>query len=97
MTNELMTWATMIEVPVFAALFRLIIKNKRENDTSFTCHKQQNDEAIGLVKDSLAEFKLHVARNYVSVNYLKDVENRLTNHLLRIEKKLDQVGGRRHD
>ncbi len=97
MTNELMTWATMIEVPVFAALFRLIIKNKRENDSSFTSHKQLNDEAIGLVKESLSEFKLHVARNYVSVNYLKDVENRLTNHLLRIEKKLDQVGGRRHD
>lgn len=97
MTNELMTWATMIEVPVFAALFRLIIKNKRENDSSFTSHKQLNDEEIGLVKESLSEFKLHVARNYVSVNYLKDVENRLTNHLLRIEKKLDQVGGRRHD
>lgn len=97
MTNELMTWATMIEVPVFAALFRLIIKNKRESDGAFISHRQQSNENVGLVKDSLAEFKLHVARNYASVNYLKDVENRLTNHLLRIEKKLDQVGGRCHD
>ena len=56
MFNELFNWLAMIELPVFAALFRMI------------------------------------ARNYVSTNYLKDVENRLTNHLLRIEKKLDDVG-----
>ena len=64
-------WVTMIEIPLLAALFRIIFS-----------------------RDALAEFKLHVARNYVSVNYLKDVENRLTDHLLRIEKKLDGVGRR---
>ena len=36
-----------------------------------------------------AEFKLDVARGYASVGLLKDVENRLTAHLLRIEAKLD--------
>lgn len=81
MYNEILTWVAMIEIPVFAALFRLVIKNKRESDCSDS-H----------TKDALAEFKLHVARNYVSTNYLKDVETRLTNHLLRIEKKLDEVG-----
>lgn len=97
MNNELMTWATMIEVPVFAALFRLVVKNKRELDRDIQTHQQLSNEAIGLIKEALAEFKLHVARNYVSVNYLKDVENRLTNHLLRIEKKLDEVGRCRHE
>lgn len=97
MTNEFITWATMIEVPVFAALFRLIIKNKREIDNNVLIHKQLCDEAIALVKDALAEFKLHVARNYVSTTYLKDVESRLTNHLLRIEKKLDVVGRTCHE
>lgn len=29
MNIDLMTWATMIEVPLFAALFRLIGKNRR--------------------------------------------------------------------
>jgi hypothetical protein len=37
----------------------------------------------------LADFKLDIARNYASIAYLKDVENRLTAHLLRIEAKLD--------
>jgi len=38
-----------------------------------------------------ADFKLDVARNYASIAYLKDVENRLTSHLLRIEAKLGAV------
>lgn len=74
-------WVTMIEVPILAALFKIIFRQKKDCETS-----------IGFCKDALADFKLHVARNYVSVNYLKDVETRLTNHLLRIEKKLDVVG-----
>ena len=76
-------WVTMIEIPLLAALFRIIFRQKRDCENS-----------IGFCRDALAEFKLHVGRNYVSVNYLKDVENRLTDHLLRIEKKLDGVGRR---
>lgn len=76
-------WVTMIEVPLLAALFRIIFKQKKDCET-----------AVGFCKDALAEFKLHVARNYVSTNQLKDVETRLTNHLLRIEKKLDNLGRR---
>lgn len=41
------------------------------------------------LRDGLADFKLDVARNYVSIPYLKDIEKRLTAHLLRIEAKLD--------
>ena len=76
-------WVTMIELPLLAALFRIICRQKKDCENS-----------VGFCKDALAEFKLHVARNYVSVNYLKDVETRLTDHLLRIEKKLDGVGRR---
>lgn len=81
MFNEIMTWAAIIEVPLFAALFRMLTKNR-----------QSSAEADDKTKEALADFKLHVARNYASLNYLKDVENRLTNHLLRIEKKLDDTG-----
>jgi hypothetical protein len=44
------------------------------------------------LRHALAEFKLEVARGYASIGYIKDVENRLTAHLLRIEGKLDGVG-----
>lgn len=79
--NELFNWITMIEIPIFIAVFKIIIKLRKDVDIS-----------VSDCKDALADFKLHVAKDYASMTYLKDVENRLTNHLLRIEKKLDDVG-----
>ncbi len=76
MTISFFEWVTLIELPVFIAIFKMLLRERFELQT---------------IKDALADFKLHVARNYVSVTYLKDVENRLTNHLLRIEQKLDEV------
>ncbi|MCX4348886.1 MAG: hypothetical protein OSJ76_03775 [Alphaproteobacteria bacterium] len=92
MLNELLNWIAMIELPVFAALFRMIIKQRREFEDCLLELRGHTDNRVDIGKEALADFKLHVARNYVSTNYLKDVENRLTNHLLRIEKKLDEVG-----
>ncbi len=76
MTISIFEWVTLIEVPIFVAIFKMIFKEKAERQS---------------IKDALADFKLHVARNYVSITYLKDIESRLTNHLLRIEQKLDEV------
>ena len=92
MLNELLNWIAMIELPVFAALFRMIIKQRRKFEDCLLELRGHTDNRVDIGKEALADFKLHVARNYVSTNYLKDVENRLTNHLLRIEKKLDEVG-----
>lgn len=92
MFNELLNWVAMIELPIFAALFRMITKQRRELEEYLLETQSHADNRMDLCKESLSDFKLHVARNYVSTNYLKDVENRLTNHLLRIEKKLDEVG-----
>ena len=71
MFNELFNWLAMIELPVFAALFRMIAKQRRE------------------MEEYLLESQNHTDGR---VDLCKDVENRLTNHLLRIEKKLDDVG-----
>lgn len=92
MFSELLNWVAMIELPVFAALFRMIIKQRKEMEEYLLANQSHTDSRVDMCKEALADFKLHVARNYVSTNYLKDVENRLTNHLLRIEKKLDEVG-----
>ena len=84
MYTELLKWVALIELPIFAALFKMTIR-----------HKKDYEQELAKCKEALAEFKLHAARNYVSVNQLKDVENRLTDHLIRIEKKLDHKGDRR--
>ncbi len=48
------------------------------------------------LREQVSAYKLEVARTYASLSHLKDVENRLTEHLVRIEAKLDRVatGGR---
>lgn len=45
---------------------------------------------IGDANEQLAAYKLDVAKQYASIAYLKDVERRLTSHLVRIENKLDE-------
>lgn len=92
MFNEITTWAAMVELPIFVTLFRMLAKAKKEIDGEIAGIKDGHEHQQASLREALSDFKLHVARNYVSVNYLKDVESRLTNHLLRIEKKLDEVG-----
>ena len=44
---------------------------------------------MGQAREALAAYKLEVAKSYATTGYLKDVEQRLTEHLVRIEGKLD--------
>ncbi len=77
-THGLMWWITAVELPAVAGLFLLIWRTRRELDRS-----------VGKTSDDLAEFKLDVAKNYASQAALKETERRLTDHLVRIERKLD--------
>ena len=40
-------------------------------------------------RDALAAFKLEVAKSYASISDMRELEDRLVAHLLRIEAKLD--------
>ncbi|OSQ41487.1 hypothetical protein [Thalassospira sp. MCCC 1A01428] len=82
-------WLTMVELPALAALFWLIWRSRVELQRRIDVSAAQNTRDCQENRDGLAAFKLDVARNYVSIPYLKDVERRLTAHLLRIEAKLE--------
>jgi len=45
------------------------------------------------MRERLSLYKLDVAKDYASIACLKDLERRLTSHLLRIEAKLDHPAG----
>jgi hypothetical protein len=47
------------------------------------------DVGMGQSREALSAYKLEVAKSYVTTSTLKDVESRLTEHLVRIEAKLD--------
>ena len=78
-TQDLMWWITAVELPALAGLFLLIWRSRRELE-----------KGLGETAHDLAEFKLDVAKNYASQAALKETEQRLTDHLVRIEHKLDR-------
>ena len=78
-----------------AALFRMIWLLKQDVQARIERGDTRDSEAVNRARDELAEFKLEVARTYVPLSLIRDVDQRLSSHLLRIEGKLE--GLRRGD
>ncbi len=103
MTNTLdpVWWITVVEAPVLAGLFWLIHRWRDDAEAALEQVRTRAEAAQAQVRESLAAYKLEVAKTYVSIGTLKDVEKRLTDHLVRIEHKLETgfcnpaEGGRR--
>ena len=51
----------------------------------------QHQAALERTREELAAFKMEVARTYVPLSLIRDVDGRLTAHLIRIEQKLDEA------
>ena len=49
------------------------------------------DSRNAQLREALAAFKLEVAKSYAALSDLRETEDRLTGHLLRIEDKLDMT------
>ena len=71
-------WIAVVEIPVISALFWMIWTGRRD------C-----DGGLRELRDDLTDHKLDVARNYARSGDLRELEGRITSHLLRIEAKLD--------
>jgi len=76
--SDLSWWVTAVEIPILSSLFWLFWKNKNDVDRS-----------ILFVRKELMEFRIEVATSYAQASDVKELEGRLTSHLLRIEAKLD--------
>ncbi|MBI3504146.1 MAG: hypothetical protein HY059_04840 [Proteobacteria bacterium] len=73
----------------FGAIAWLFWKRHQDHERMLDRLRQACLDETRELRHALAEFKLEVARGYASIGYIKDVESRLTAHLLRIEAKLD--------
>ena len=71
-------WIAVVEIPVLSALFWMIWHGRRDWE-----------QGLRELNDDLSDHKLDVARNYARTGDLRELEGRLTSHLLRIEAKLD--------
>ncbi|MGE5477061.1 MAG: hypothetical protein ACM3Q1_10430 [Bacteroidales bacterium] len=92
-TMDLAWWITAVELPALGGLFVLIWRGRSETDGRMDDIDHKVDAAGSQLREALAAYKLEVAKTYATTGTLKDVERRLTEHLVRIEAKLDAVGG----
>lgn len=76
------------DVSALGAMAWLVWRHRRDAEIAIEQTRRVAAEEARDLREALAAFKLEVARGYASIGYLKDVENRLTAHLLRIEAKL---------
>lgn len=81
-------WITAVEVPVLGCLFWLTYHGRRESERALLKVYREIQANLNVVLENLAQSKLEVARLYATIADLKDVEKRLTDHLLRLETRL---------
>ncbi len=86
---DLIWWITAFELPAMAGLFWMIWRAREDFDETLMELREHTETAQGNARENLSAYKLEVAKNYASIAYMKDVERRLTGHLVRIENKLD--------
>lgn len=81
-------WITAVEVPVLGCLFWLIHHGRHESERALLKIYTEIQSNMSMVLENLAQSKLEVARLYATIADLKDVEQRLTDHLLRLESSV---------
>jgi hypothetical protein len=88
---EPLWWITAVEAPVVAALFWMIHGLRRDLQARIDHGDQRDSDALTRTREDLAAFKIEVARTYVPLSLIRDLDRRIADHLVRIEAKLDEV------
>lgn len=81
-------WITAVELPVLGSLFWMVHHGRREAERALLKMYGEIRGHLSAVLENLSHSKLEVARLYATAEDLKDVEKRLTDHLLRLETRL---------
>jgi len=91
MTIEPNWWIAVVEAPIVAALFHMIHGLRRDLQDRMERSDQRENDVVNRTRDALADFKLEVARTYVPLSLIREVDRRLSQQLLRIEEKLEEM------
>ena len=89
--SGLIWWITAVDLPVMTGLFWLILRSRNDSETALDILHDTLDVRCTQLREGLSAFKLEVAKSYASISDVKDMDNRIISHLLRIEAKLDQT------
>ena len=88
-SQDLIWWITVFDLPAMGSLFWLIWRTRRDHEAAIDHVQKTQIHRADQLREALSAFKLEVAKTYASHTDLRDLENRLVSHLLRIESKLD--------
>jgi len=88
-SQDLVWWVTIFDLPAMAGLFWLIWRTRQDGEDAVDHLHALLARRSDQLRDALTSFKLEVAKTYASQTDMRDLESRLTGHLLRIEAKLD--------
>jgi len=89
--SGLIWWITAVDLPVLSTLFWLNFRYRAEAEAAIEKLQDNLEVRVAQLRGALSAFKLEVAKSYASVTDMKDLENRIVSHLVRIEAKLDQT------
>jgi hypothetical protein len=84
-------WINAAQAPVIAGLYWLLHGLRRDLDRRIDRGDLRQTDGLSRTRDELAAFKLEVARTYVPLSLIRDVDRRLSEQLLRIETKLEDL------
>lgn len=88
-SHDLLWWVTVIDIPALSGLLFMIWRVRGETNKTIDNLTQTLDHRCDQLREALSSFKLEVAKNYAAKKDLGALENRIVEHLLRIESKLD--------
>lgn len=88
--SHMIWWISVVDIPVATSLFILFWRSKRDVDHQIDHLTRLLETRHSQLRDSLAAYKLEVAKTYSTQSELRNLETRLVDHLLRIESKLDK-------
>lgn len=88
-TIDLVWWITAIELPALGGLFWMIQHARKEQQQALDPVRAALAATAAQLRDQLAAYKLEVAKTYASLEAMRETEQRLTAHLLRIETKIE--------
>lgn len=91
MDSPLIWWITVVDLPVLSGLFWLTLRIRRDSEDAVDTLYETLEVRSSQLREALSSFKLEVAKSYASVVDMKDLEQRIVSHLLRIESKLDHT------
>ncbi len=81
----------ILQTKLLIVLFWMLHGIRRELDHRIDRGDLRQSDGLSRTRDELAAFKLEVARSYVPLSLMRGVDQRITDHLIRIEAKLEEV------